>query len=85
MKRRMSKAIREKKAENNMLEQLQQQVQQYESDAKQSQKTISDLQNEIKRLQSQVDANNDAKLQLDAKRVEIEEKEAIDKKNQGFN
>lgn len=81
MKKRMNKAIREKKAENNMIEQLQQQVQQYESDAKQSQKTISDLQNEIKRLQSQVEANNDAKLQLDAKRVEIEEKEAIDKKD----
>ena len=81
MKKRMNKAIREKKAENNMLEQLQQQVQQYESDAKQSQKIISDLQNEIKRLQSQIEANNSAKLQLDAKRVEIEEKEAIDKKD----
>lgn len=81
MKKRMNKAIREKKAENNMIEQMQQQIQQYESDAKQSQKTISDLQNEIKRLQSQVEANNSAKLQLDAKRVEIEEKEAIDKKD----
>ena len=50
MKQRLSKAIREKKAENNMLQQLQQQVQQYESNLKQDQKTISDLQNEIKRL-----------------------------------
>ena len=81
LRRRLGKAIREKKAENNMLQQLQQQVQQYESDAKQAQKTISDLQNEIKRLQSQVEANNQAKLELDAQRVQIEEKEARDKKD----
>lgn len=81
MKRRMRSAILSKKAENNMVQQLQQQVQQYESDAKNYNKTISDLQNEIKRLQSQVEANNQAKIQLDAKRVEIEEKEARDKKD----
>ncbi len=81
LRRRLTKAIRQKKAENNMLEQLQQQVQQYESDAKQAQKTISDLQNEIKRLQSQVEANNQAKLELEAQRVKIEEKEARDKKD----
>ena len=80
LKQRLNKAIREKKAENNMLQQLQQQVQQYESNLKQDQKTISDLQNEIKRLQSQVEASNDAKIQLEQKRVEIEEKEASDKK-----
>ena len=81
LKKRMNKAIKERKAENNMIGQLQQQVQQYESDAKQAQKTISDLQNEIKRLQSQVDSNSQAKIELDAKRVEIEEKEARDKKD----
>ena len=81
LKRRLTMAIRNKKAENNMLQQLQEQVQQYESNIKQDQKTISDLQNEIKRLQSQVQANDQAKLQLEAKRVEIEEKEAVDKKD----
>jgi predicted RNase H-like nuclease (RuvC/YqgF family) len=81
LKRRLTMAIRNKKAENNMLQQLQEQVQQYESNLKQDQKTISDLQNEIKRLQSQVQANDQAKLQLEAKRVEIEEKEAVDKKD----
>lgn len=81
MKHRMNKAVKEKKAENNMLQQLQQQVQQYESNLKQDQKTISDLQNEIKRLQSQVQANSEAKLQIEQKQVEIKEKEAIDKKD----
>ncbi len=81
LKQRLSNAIQNKKAENNMINQLQQQVQQYDSQIKQDQKTISDLQNEIKRLQSQVEANNQAKIQLDAKRVEIEEKEARDKKD----
>ena len=81
LKKRLSLAIRNKKAENNMLEQLQQQVQQYESNLKQDQKTISDLQNEIKRLQSQIQANSDAKLQIEQKQVEIKEKEAIDKKD----
>ena len=81
LKRRLDQAIKTKKAENNMIGQLQQQVQQYDSQIKQDQKTIADLQNEIKRLQSQVEANNQAKIQLDAKRVEIEEKEARDKKD----
>ena len=81
MKQRLSKAIREKKAENNMLQQLQQQVQQYESNLKQDQKTISDLQNEIKRLQSQVEANNQAKVEIEQKKVEIQEKEVADKKD----
>ncbi|MBO7692875.1 MAG: hypothetical protein J6T10_09630 [Methanobrevibacter sp.] len=81
MKQKLNKAVREKKAENNMLQQLQQQVQQYESNLKQDQKTISDLENEIKRLQSQVEANNQAKIQIEQKRVEIEQKEAADKKD----
>ena len=81
MKHRLNKAVREKKAENNMLQQLQQQVQQYESNLKEDQKIISDLQNEIKRLQSQVEANNQAKVQIEQKKVEIQEKEAEDKKD----
>lgn len=81
MKQRLNKAIKEKKAENNMIQQLQQQVQQYESNLKQDQKTISDMQNEIKRLQSQVEAATQAKIQIEQKRVEIEEKEAADKKD----
>ena len=81
LKRRLNQAIKEKKAENDMIQQQQQQLQQYESDMKQANKTISDLQNEIKRLQSQVEANNESKMQLEAKRVEIEEKEARDKKD----
>ena len=81
LKRRMNKAIAMKKAENNMIEQLQQQVQQYESDAKQTQKTISDLQNEIQRLQSQVNASTQAKIQNDQRKLDIEEQEVRDKKD----
>ena len=60
---------------------LQQQVQQYESDAKQAQKTISDLQNEIQRLNSQVNASAQAKIQNDQRKLDIEEQEARDKKD----
>ena len=81
MKKRLNFAIKNKKAENNMLQQLQQQVQQYESNLKQDQKTISDLQNEIKRLQSQVEAAAQAKIQIEQKKVEIQEQEAADKKD----
>ena len=81
MKKRLNFAIKNKKAENNMLQQLQQQVQQYESNLKQDQKTISDLQNEIKRLQSQVEAAAQAKIQIEQKKVEIQEKEAADQKD----
>lgn len=80
MKRRLTAAIRDKKAENNMLQQLQQQVQQYESDLKQDQKTISDLQNEIQRLQSQVESAAQAKIQIEQRKVDIQEKEVNDKK-----
>lgn len=79
LKRRMNKAIAAKKAENNMIEQLQQQVQQYESDAKQAQKTISDLQNEIQRLNSQVNNAAQAKIQNDSRKLDIEEQEVRDK------
>ena len=81
VKQRLSKAIKEKKAENNMMQQMQEQIQQYESNLKQDQKTISDLQNEIKRLQSQVEAAAQAKIQIEQKKVEIQEKEANDKKD----
>ena len=81
LKKRINKSIQIKKAENNMVQQLQQQVQQYESDAKQSQKTISDLQNEIKRLQSQVEASAQAKIQNDVRKLDIEEQEVRDKKS----
>ena len=79
LKRRMNKAIAAKKAENNMLGQLQQQVQQYESDAKQYQKTISDLQNEIQRLNSQVSNAAQAKIENDSRKLDIEEQEVRDK------
>ena len=79
LKRRMNKAIAAKKAENNMLGQLQQQVQQYESDAKQYQKTISDLQNEIQRLNSQVSSAAQAKIENDSRKLDIEEQEVKDK------
>lgn len=81
LKRRMNKAIAQKKAENDMIGQLQQQVQQYESDAKQAQKTIADLQNEIQRLQSQVNASTQAKIQNDSRKLDIEEQEVRDKKD----
>lgn len=81
LKRRMNKAIAQKKAENDMIGQLQQQVQQYESDAKQAQKTIADLQNEIQRLQSQVNASTQAKIQNDSRKLDIEEQEIRDKKD----
>lgn len=81
MKRKLVKAIEVKKAENNMIQQLQQQVQQYESDAKQSQKTISDLQNEIKRLQSQVESSSQAKIQNEVRKLDIQEQEVRDKKD----
>ena len=81
LKKRINFAVKQKKAENNMIQQLQQQVQQYESDAKQAQKTISDLQNEIQRLNSQINTATQAKIQNDSRKLDIEEQEARDKKD----
>ena len=80
LKRSIERSIAKKKAENDTIGQLQQQVQQYEQSIKEVQNQNKELQNTIQQLQSQVEKNNQQKLKLEAERLEIEkERMRIDK------
>jgi hypothetical protein len=81
LKKYIDKAIKTKKAENDMAAQLQQQVEQLTQQTKQYESQIQEFQNQIKQLNSQLQNNNDAKLELEKKRIRIEEQEANDKRD----
>lgn len=72
-------ALRKKKAENDQLMQMQQQLQQYEQQIKDAQQQIEQLSQQNKNLQNKLDTNNEQKLQLEARRVEIEDQTRQDK------
>lgn len=81
LKSRIAKSIAAKKAENDMIAQLQQQTEQLNNQIKQYESQIGEFNNQIKQLQSQVEQNNQAKLQIEQQRVAIEDREARDKKD----
>lgn len=72
-------ALKKKKAENDQLTQMQQQLQQYEQQMKDAQQQIEQLNQQNKALQNKLETNNEQKLQLDARRVEIEDQTRQDK------
>lgn len=72
-------ALRKKKAENDQLMQMQQQLQQYEQQMKDAQQQIEQLSQQNKNLQNKLETNNEQKLRLDARRVEIEDQTRQDK------
>lgn len=77
----IEQAIADKKAENDMIEQLQQQLQEAQQQLQQDQKQAQQLQEQINKLQKEVEKNNQAKLQIEQKRVQLEEQEIRDKKD----
>lgn len=81
LKRYIDKAIKDKKAENDMIGQLQQQVEQMTSEKKQYEQQIQQLNNQLQSLQNQLQKNNQQKLQIEQQRVDIEEQIARDKKD----
>lgn len=81
LKRYVEKALKTKKAENDMNAQLQQQVEQLTQQSKSYEQQIGEFQNQIKQLNSQIQNNNAEKMELEKKRVRIEEQEANDKRD----
>ena len=81
LKRYLSKALADKKAENNMLQQLQQQVEQLTGQQKQYEKQINQYEEQIQSLQKQLANNSDRKLDIEQQRVQIESRVAQDKKD----
>lgn len=81
LRNKIEKSMAMKKAENDMITQLQQQAEQLANQVKQYESQIGEFNNTIKQLQSQVEQNNQAKLQLEQQRIAIEDREARDKKD----
>lgn len=80
LKRYINKALADKKAENNLIGQLQQQVEQMTADKKQYEQQLNQLSSQLQSLQKQLQTNNQQKLQIEQQRVDIENKIANDKK-----
>lgn len=72
LKRNIDRSIAKKKAENDMLNQMQQQIQQYEQSMQEMQKNLQAMQQENAQLQKQVESNNQMKMQIEAERIAIE-------------
>ena len=72
LKRNIDRSIAKKKAENDMLNQMQQQIQQYEQSMQEMQRNLRAMQQENAQLQKQVESNNQMKMQMEAERIAIE-------------
>ena len=79
LKQRINLAIRKRKAENDQLSQMQQQIQQYEQQLKDLQQQLQQTTQEAKALQNKLETNSEAKIKLETKRVEIEDQTRQDK------
>lgn len=81
LKRYLAKALADKKSENNMLGQLQQQVEQLTGQQKQYEKQIKQYEEQIQSLQKQLQNNSNRKMDIEQQRVQIEDRVARDKKD----
>lgn len=79
LKNRITYALKKKKAENDQLGQMQQQLQQYEQQIKEMQQLLQQAAQENKNLQNKLETNSDAKIKIENKRVEIEDQTRQDK------
>ena len=79
LKNRITYSLQKKKAENDQLGQMQQQLQQYEQQIKDMQQQLQQAVQENKNLQNKLETNNDAKIKIESKRVEIEDQTRQDK------
>ena len=74
-------AVRTKKQENDIIGQLQQQLQQLQQQTQEYSKQINQLQTENERLQKEIDKNSSEKVEIEKRRVAIEEQEMRNNKN----
>lgn len=75
LKQYINTAIKTQKQENNTIQQLQQQAQQLQQQNQEYDKTVKQLQEQLQQLQKQLEKNSAEKLELERKRVAIEEQE----------
>lgn len=74
----ITEAVDNKKKENDIISQLQQQLQQLQQQAQELQKQNNQLQEENQKLNKEIEKNSQDKLAIEQKRVNIEEKKAND-------
>ena len=81
LKRYLTKALSDKKAENNTIGQLQQQVEQLTGQQKEYEKQIKQYEEQVQSLQKQLQNNSKRKMDIEQQRVQIEDRVARDKKD----
>jgi TolA-binding protein len=81
LKRTINRSIAKKKAENDMIGQLQQQIQQYDQTMKEMEKNLKTLQQQNEQLNQELEKNNKYKLDLEAARVSIEREKVRNEKD----
>ena len=74
----ITEAVDNKKKENDIISQLQQQLQQLQQQTQELQKQNNQLQEENQKLNKEIEKNSQDKLAIEQKRVNIEEKKAND-------
>jgi len=78
LKQYIEEAVAEKKQENDVIAQLQQQLQQAQEQMKQADQQLKQLQQENQKLQKQNEKNGQAQLALEQQRVRIEQQKVND-------
>lgn len=81
LKNYVSDALRKQKAENNMIQQLQQQLDSMTQQMKQAESQIQQLVSQNQQLSKRLETNNQTKWDLEKRRIVNEEKESRDKKD----
>lgn len=80
MKDYLEEALNDKKQENNIVKQLQQQLQQLDSQNKQLNQRLQKAEAENERLNSQIQQNNNLKWEIEKKKIILQEQEMKNKK-----
>jgi hypothetical protein len=81
LERYITRSMKSKKLENDQLMQLQQRIQQYEAQIQENQRQLEQLSSENKKLLNQIDKNSKEKLDLERKRISLEEQKIRDNKD----
>lgn len=79
LKNYVNNALAAKKAENNMIQQLQQQLEQANGQLKQLQQQAEQLSQQNNQLQQKLQTNNDEKLQIERERLKLEKQANMDR------
>ena len=81
LKRYVEEAMATKREENSQMQQMQQQIQDYENNRQQMEKQIQELVQQNQSLEQKLERNSETQVELEKKRVALEEKKLRDEKD----